>query len=1030
MNLFNAVVRQRRFVYLVVLLLFAAGIFAAFRLPSAIYPELKFPYITVVAQGTALAPDEMVFSVTRPLEEAISTVPGVQRVRSSTIRGASELRVMFAPSTDMLVALQLLQSRLAEVRPELPPEVSIVAERMLPSVFPILTYNLMGADPARLYDIARYEIKPALSRIPGVGRIEVQGSAVPEIEVIVEPARLAAAGLTYDDLATALQSALGVAAIGRVEADYKQLLVITDNAAHSAAEVAAVVLPGGLRVGELASVIVGTQDRVSLFRGDGKPAVLINVARQPDGNTLEVADGVANEMRALQATLPNGVRVQPVYDQALFVREGVHSVRDAILIGASLVVIVLLLFLRAPRVTFISALTIPLALTISVFVMQLLGQTFNLMSLGGMAIAVGLVIDDAVVVTENIVRHMGLQPSRHEAIREAVRELVWPVTTSTLTTVVVFLPLGLLQGVVGQFFAALSITLVTAVLVSLALAFTIVPVLCDDIMPEVPAGGVRPERSNAGSRRRGPLDLLADSATAIARRYDRVLRGELRHSRWILAVIVLLIAGGAVVEHFVPTGFLPVMDEGAFVLDYWTPGGTALGETDRELHVVEGILDETPEVAGSSRRTGAEMGLFATQQNRGDIVVRLKPRNQRSRDIFTVMDEVRVKVETQVPRMRVEFIQLLSDLIGDLAGNPNPLEIKLFGDNLNVLEAYGREIGPDLEQVDGVVDLFDGVAEHDFELRMHVNEASAARAGLTPQMVSSQVAAALLGAEAGVVRAGERPIGVRVHAPDAVRFDPARLGALPLATPGGMRVPLSATATLRPGESRSELLRENQRPMILVTGGVEGRSLRSVMNDVRAVLAAHPAPAGVRAELGGQYASQQAAFVSLMLVLGIAALCVVAVMLVQFESFIEPLIILLVAPLSFIGSGALLLLTNTPLNVSSIMGMILLVGLVVKNGILLLDFTRYRMRYMRENLGTAIATAAGTRLRPILMTTIATLVGLLPLALGIGAGAEQQRPLAFAVLGGLALSTPITLFIVPALTVLIRGRDYMLPEEP
>jgi CzcA family heavy metal efflux pump len=1018
---FDALVRQRRTVYLVVALLFTAGVGAALRLPAAIYPELKFPLITVVAQGTALGPREMVFGVTRPLEEAAGTVPGVERVRSRTIRGAAELSILFAPRTDMLTALQLLQSRIAEVRSELPADVEIIAERMLPSVFPIITYNVTGADPAQLYDVARYEIKPALSRIRGVGRIEVQGADVREIEVVAEPARLAAAGLTFADLADALRRSLDVMAIGRVEANYKQLLVITDNDAHSAEEVAALVLPGGARVGEIARVSAGTEDRVRLISGDGVPAVLINVSRQPDGNTLEVASAVAGELRALQPSLPPGVNVKAVYDQADLVREGVHSVRDAMLIGAALVIIVLLLFLREPRITLISALTIPLALALTVFVMRLMGQTFNLMSLGGMAIAVGLVIDDAVVVTENIARHLRRTAVRHEAIRDALRELVWPVTTSTLTTVVVFLPLGLLQGVVGQFFLALSITLVTAVLISLALALTVVPLLCDDLLatPPAPAAGEAPA---AGGRLvRGGARL----ASAYARTLDRVLR----RPRLILPAVLLLILAGVAVSRFVATGFLPVMDEGAFVLDYWTPGGTALGETDRELRIVERILNQTPEIAGMSRRTGAEMGLFATQQNTGDIVVRLAPRAQRSRHILEVIDDARARIETAVPRMRVEFIQLLSDLINDLAGVPDPLEIKLFGDDLDVLEGYGREIAPDLEEVPGLVDLYDGVTEHDFELRMRVDEAAAARAGLTPGDISAQVAAALLGAPAGMVRTGERAIGVRVRAPDAVRFDPARLGALPLATSGHERMPLSAAVTLRPAESRSELLRENQRPMIVVTAGVEERSLSRVMADVRSVLAAHPAPAGVRVELGGQFASQQAAFLSLMLVLGLAALCVVAVLLVQFESFVEPLIILLVAPLSFVGGGALLLLTGIPLNVSSLMGMILLVGLVVKNGILLLDFARHRMRFDNEPLGQAMRAAAATRLRPILMTTLATLVGLLPLALGVGAGAEQQRPLALAVLGGLALSTPITLLIVPALTVLVRGGNYTLQRR-
>ena len=1005
MTLFDVLGRQRRFVYLIVGILSVAGVWAALRLPSAIYPELRFSRITIVAQGSTLGARQIVFSVTRPLEEAVSIVPGVTRVRSHTIRGATEISITFASGTDMDRALQLVRARVNQIQASLPPDVGLEIEQLTPSLFPILSYNLEGGEPAALYDLARYDIKPLISRVPGVGRVDVQGSDVRELEVIADPARLAARGLTYSDLADAIRRAITVQAVGRVAQDYRQYLIVTDQEAHAAEDIGNVVVRGGLHVRDLATVQVGTEDHVRIIAGDGRPAALINVTRQLGGNSLAMADSIAQIMATVAPTLPPGVHVKPVYDQALLVREAVSSVRDAMLIGAALAVLVLLVFLRHGRITAISATSIPLTLAITVFVMRLLGQTFNLMTLGAMAIAIGLVIDDAVVITENIARHLRLTSDRTRAIRDAVQELVWPVTTSTLTTVVVFLPLGLLQGVVGQFFAALATTLTVAVLVSLVLALTIIPLLAEQF---VTAHEVETTQTW--------LDSLGP-------RYETALTSVLRHTRRIILAAAALVLVGWGLWQLVGTGFLPEMDEGAFVLDYFTPGGTALNETDREVGIAERILAETPEIEATSRRTGAELGLFATAQNTGDIVARLKAPGRRSRDIFEVIDEVRDKVTAAVPRLHIEFVQILSDVINDLAGAAKPVEIKLFGERLDSLEAYARRLEPGLDSIRGLEDLYNGVSEPSPEILMRVNQAEAGRIGLTPQDVGDVVSSALLGTSAGEVRSEDRPVGVRVRAPDSMRFDPLRLRSLPVA--GG--TPLGSLASFTTAESRMSLERENQQQMIALTADVSGRSLGGVMGDVRRLLAAQPPPPGIRVALGGQYEGQQEAFRALLLVLFLAAVSVCAVMVVQFESFVEPLVVLLVAPVSFVGALVLLLITGTPLNVASFMGLILLVGLIVKNGIILLDFTRLRMRDAGVPLAVAIREAARVRLRPILMTTLCTLFGLLPLALGLGAGSELQRPLALAVIGGLVLSTPITLFAVPTLLVAIRGGDYRLP---
>ena len=1031
-SLAAAVASQRRFVYLVIALLCAGGIWAALRLPSAIYPELLFPRITIVVQGSSLGARQVVFAITQPIEEAVGVVPGVTRVTSKSIRGASEISVTLAPGTDMAYALQQVQARVNQLGGDLPTGLDIEVERLSPALFPIISYNLEGGDPSVMYDIARYQIRPVLSRVPGVGRVDVQASDVREIEVVADPVRLAEQGLSYEDVASAIRSGTSVSAVGRVAQDYKQLLVVTAQEATTAEDVANVVIGRGLRVRDVATVEVGTEDHVRIIAGDGRPAALLNITRQVGGNTVAIADSVERVAATLRATLPPGVRLKAVYDQATLVREATKSVRDAMLVGALLAVCILFAFLRRGRITAISAASIPLTLAITVFVMWLVGQTFNLMTLGAMAIAIGLVIDDAVVITENIVRHLGFTADRSVAIREAVQELLLPVTTSTITTVVVFLPLRLLEGVVGQFFAALSITLTIAVLVSLVLAVTIIPLMAEAFLAADPEGddvrgAVAPAGTGGTLRAKGMLARLGGAIDALSERYARSLDRALQHTRLMIVGAVLLVVAGALAYRFVGTGFLPEIDEGAFVLDYFTPGGTALAETDRQVHIAERILLSMPEISGISRRTGAELGLFATEQNTGDVVARLTPASSRTRSSEEVIDDARTKIESAAPRMRIEFVQILSDVINDLAGAARPVEIKLFGSDLDALEAYAERLDPKLSKVDGLEDFFNGVSERSPELMMAVKGAEANRVGLTPEQVAGAVSGALLGVPAGEVRLQDRSIAVRVRAPDAVRSDALRLGTLPVLIPASRTTaPLSALATFEQAETRAAYTRENQQQMITMTSDVSGRSLGAVMAEVKGILAGTPPPSGIRVELAGQYAGQQSAFRSMLAVLGLAAAAVIAVMVLQFRSFVEPLVVLVAAPLSFVGAIGLLLVTGTPMNVSSFMGLILLVGLIVKNGIILLDFTHHRMLTTGEALEPALLEAGRVRLRPILMTTLCTLFGLLPLALGLGAGSEMQRPLALAVIGGLALSTPITLYLVPTFLVAVRGREWRL----
>jgi CzcA family heavy metal efflux pump len=1004
-NLAGFAARNSRVILLGIVLLTAAGLYAALALPSSIYPEVEFARIQMVAHSGDLSPRMMQLAVTRPLEEAARTVLGVRRVRSKTIRGAAEISVLFDADADMPYALQLMQAKADEVRPTLPAGTELVVERMTASLFPIFSVNVTGAlPPADLRDLAVYELRPLLSRVPGVADVAVMASEEREISVIVDPDRLSAARLTLEQVADALKATNQVVSVGRLPKDYRQYLVLATGELRSVEDVRQVVVAfksgTPLYLGDLAEVREGVIDRTTLVSGNGQPAALVNVARQIRGNILEVAEGAWAALKDYRSSLPPSVKLQVVYDLAEFVRSAVASVRDAILIGALLAVAVLVYFLRDLRVTAIAAVSLPLTLVGTFFVLLLARGTVNLMSLGGLAIAIGLVIDDAIVVVENIHRHRAAGEPVAVAAEKGTQELLAAVVGSTLTTVVVFLPLGLLSGVVGQFFAALSLTLSAAVLLSLAYALLFIPTAAARLLRERREPRAEP----------GPLEA----------RYRALLRSSLRRPRRVALATLAMAAFAALLFFRLETGFLPEMDEGGYVIDYWTPQGTSLEETDRMVHRIEEALAATPEVAAFARRTGAELGLFATEQNRGDIVVKLKPPGARKRSADDVIAEQRAAFAAQMPGMTIEFVQLLQDMLGDLEGAPEPIEVKIFGDDLGELARLADRSAARMGKIPGLVDLVVPQRGNP-EVEVRVDPTRAARVGLTVDAVAKQLAAGLLGQVATSFRRGDRLIDVRVRFPDARRFDLDWIRQFPLATPGGDVVPLATAAAIEPAQGETQLFREDLKQMVPVTARLEGRGLGGGVRDVRKALDADPWPLGYRYTIGGLYESQQASFRSMLLVLGIATLLVLAVLVAQFRRFTPALVILSAAPLSLVGAFGLLLVTGTPLNVSSFMGVILLIGLVVKNGIILVDYADIAAA-RGASAEDALVEAGAVRLRPILMTTLCTLFGLLPLALGLGAGAELQKPLAIAVIGGLSVSTVVTLVFVPTVLAALSAR--------
>ncbi len=1010
MNLSRFATEHLKAVLFVTFILCAIGGIMLTSFPVAILPDVTFPRVKVIAEAGD-RPSRMVeASITRRLEEAVATVPGVHKVRSTTERGATEVAIDFDWGTDVQAAVQLVTAKVDEVRPLLPPDAHVSVERMNATVFPILGLSLHSKtlSQAQLWTLATYTIRPRLARAAGVARTVVQGGRVPEIAVEIIPQQLVAYHLSLTDVETAITQSNVVRAVGRLDRQFQTYSVVVSGEKTDPQRLGDVVVVqrGGVPVflHQIATIRAATQDTTTVVTADGSESVLINVLRQPDANTVSVVAAVMDEVSSIRKTLPPGTEIGVFYDQSVLVGEAVGSVRDAVLIGAGLAVVVLMLFLGNLRATLVTAVIIPATVLITFLLMRLAGLSLNLMTLGALAIGIGLVIDDAIVVVENVFRHLSEGESRTAAVQRAAHEIAAPMISSTLTTVVVFMPLVLLSGVAGAFFTALAVTLCIALMVSLVLALLVSPSLCAAFLQ------IRPGQKEHGRLFEKFLNL-----------YEWVLRRSLR-ARWLMVPAVIAILGLTFwFGSHLQTGFMPTMDEGAFILDYLTPPGTTLAESDRLLKKIEAVLKETPEVAGYSRRTGTELGFAITEPNKGDFAVILKP--NRKRGIEEVIADVRKRVGEDAPGVDVDFSQILQDLIGDLAGATDPVEIKLFGENREQVETLAKGLKEKLDNIQGTVDSKSGVIEAGPELVIQVDPLRAGRAGMTPDMVADQANAALFGDVVTQLLQGERQIGVRVRYPEAFRSQLSQIETLPLRSPNGYALPLSAVAHIESVPGTTEIHREDQRRVVSVSARLSNRDLGSVMRDVQTMMKHETLPPGVTPVLGGQFQSQNESFRNIAIVLGLAVVLVYSVMMFQFRAFTAPTVILLIMPLSLFGVTFGLWVTNTPLNVSSLMGGVMLAGIVVKNGILLLDQAQ-KMEEEGAMVEEAVIRAGRVRLRPILMTTLTALLGLVPLALGIGAGAEMQQPLAIAVIGGLSFSTLFTLLFAPTLYVTLRKMQH------
>ena len=1011
--------RHRRSVLFLVLLLAAGGILSAFKLPVGLFPDVSFPRVVVSVDAGVRPTRQMVLQVTQPLEEAIRRVPGVVTVRSETSRGSSDIYVTFHWGSNMGLAAVQVNEAANQVLPMLPPGTTIRSKRMDPTVDPIIAYSLTSStlSPVQLYDLAQLDLRPLLSGVGGVGRVQVQGGQQEEYHVIVDPARLQALNLSLGDVERTLSGGNGVEALGHLEDRYKLLLALADSRLHDARQIGELVLratPAGVvRLRDVATVVRGTLPQWTTVTADGKPAVLLNIYQQPGGNSVKIARDVRQLLAS--TTLPAGVHLANWYDQSQLVIDSALSVRDAILIGVVLAGLVLLLFLRSLKITLIAMVTVPAVLAATVVLLYALGMSFNIMTLGGMAAAVGLVIDDAIVMSEHIVRRLGEgepgapgRPVRHGGVMRAAMEYFQPLAGSSASTVVIFIPLAFLSGITGAFFKALALTMAASLVISFFVSWLAVPLLADRLLS---ARDIERERSREHGRVLG----------AFQRVYARVLRGLLRRP-WmaLLGVIPLLVVGGA--AYFsVGSGFLPRMDEGGFVLDYLTPPGTSLAETDRLLAQIEHILRTTPQVQTFSRRTGLQLGGGITHANEGDFFVRLKPLPREP--IWQVEQQVRARIHAQVPGIDIDTAQLMQDLIGDLTAVPQPVEIKIFDDNPRQLAALAHKTAAAISKVQGIVEVRSGIVVAGDALDIHLDPTRLALEGVDARQVQSQLAALIGGSVATQIEQGPKMVGVRVWDSARLRRTPQDIAALPLRAPDGRVFRLGDVAEVSVLTGQPEVIRENLKRMAAVTARISGRDLGSTVAAVKRIIDAPGFyPTGVYIRLGGLYKQQQIAFKGLLQVLAAAVLLVFLLLLFLYERMRVALSILAMPlfalPAVFVG----LWIGGIELNISAMMGMTMIVGIVTEVAIFYFsEVQELQAAHPDMALHDALVQAGVNRMRPIAMTTIAAILTLLPLALAIGQGSAMQQPLAVAIIAGLAVQLPLVLLLMPTLFALLRG---------
>lgn len=999
------------------ILLTLGGIAGALRLPVSLFPHIDYPRVVVAIDAGERDPAQMEAEITRPIEIALRSVPGVAHLRSTTSRGSAEVALNFNWGHDMTAATLATQGALATVLPTLPQGTAFEVRRSDPTLFPVVGIALTSTslDQEALRQIGELKVRPALTAVPGVAGVDVLGGSPREFSVDLKPARLAGLGLSPDDVVKALGQANVVRGAGRIEDRHRLYLLLVENRLTSTADIAATPLKAGtagdagiVTVGDVATIRPSVQPNYSLVTSNGRRAVLVNVRQALGGDTVKVVRDVDARLKGLG--LPPSVVVTPFYDQSELVVGAANAVRDAILLGAVLAGLVLFVFLRSVRLMAITAAVLPAVLAGTCLILFAMGMNFDMMTLGGMAAAVGLIVDDAVVMLEHIMRRMQEGTAQDTpTILTAAAEMAKPLFGSTGATIVVFLPLAFISGVSGGFFKSLAVTMVAALTISLLYARFLIPLVC--------AHWLRSSDAKAAERASGWLGRLG------AHYHNTISHALERPARFAIMVCAGLALAGSLAWYNVPSGFMPKMDEGGFILDYKAQPGAALSDTDHLLREVEQIIQSTPEVVSYSRRTGLQLGGGLTEADEGDYFIRLKGGSRRS--IEAVMGDIRGQIEAKVPGLQIETMQLMEDLIGDLTAVPQPIEIKLFGDDPALLEQTARRVAQAIGKINGVVEVVDGLRVAGDAISVRVRPGVDQQHGLDPTIVAGQIEGLVGGSQATSVRIGEQLIGVRVRGPVDLRERAAEVADLPLTAPDGQVVRVRQIADVTIAAGQKQRTREDLAPFIDVTARLDGRDLGSAMVEVRNTVAGLHLPTSIRVDYGGLYAQQRQSFADMTMVFAAALLLAALLLTVLFERIAWTLAAIVTVFLSAAAVFCGLWISDIELDVSALMGLTMVVGMVTE----LIVFYLSELDLEAPVEPAALAEAGGKRLRPILMSALIAILTLSPLALGISRGAGLQQPLATAIIFGLTAAVPLVLLLFPALILALTPGKRMQSEE-
>ena len=1004
MNVGNWTRKHKRSILFFILLLSVSGILSGLKLPVALFPHVDFPRVVISLDAGDRPADQMEILVTRKVEQAVRSVPGVQNLRSTTSRGSAELSINFGWGNDMVSAMLLVDSAISQTLTDLPMGTTYAIKRMDPTVFPIAAYSLTSQTESlvKLKDIGDFELIPLLSAVNGVAKVVVVGGEKTEFRVIVSPAKLAAMSITFTEVAQAISASNTLQALGKMEDQYKLFLMLSDTRIESIDTLENIVLRTGndglVRLGDIADIEVATSPQWTRVTADGSNAVLFQIYQQPGGNTVQIVNDLQSKLTEYKAKLPEGIALANWYDQSELITEAGKSVRDAILIGIVLAAIILLIFLRNIKITLIAIIIVPAVLATTILLLTMLNMSFNIMTLGGMAAAVGLIVDDAIVMIEHIIRRLReTKDDTKITIRKAATQFTKPLTGSSAATVIIFVPLAFLSGVTGAFFKALALTMTSSLIISYLFVWLAVPIIAEHFLSEKDA-----EKEDNGKLFK-----------AVLKQYQNLMQNILLKP-WVafLSIFVFMFMGYFSYNH-VGSGFIPKMDEGGFILDYVAPPSTSLKETDRLLRQIEDIIQQNPYVETYSRRTGIQLGGGISEANEGDFFIRLIPLPRPSIDI--IIEDVRREIAQTVPGIEVEMALLMEDLIGDLTAVPQPIEIKLYGNDHKLLLTNAKKVAEIISSISGVVDIKDGIVPSGDAIRMKIDRDKAAFENVDPEYVTKQLTTWFSGEVTTQIQQENKLIDVRVWVPLNDRNDIASIQSIWLQAADGHMFPLSRIAEVNLEIGQVQITRDNLKQMIAVTARISGRDLGSTIKEIKAKIE----QSGILSadqyfEFGGLYKQQQIAFKGLMIVFLAAITLLFLLLLFLYEDFAAACAIVASPLLSmpFIFAG--LWLTNTELNITALMGMTMILGIVTEVSIFY--FSEY---YELVNNGMpgqkALVSAGLNRLRPIVMTTLAAILALLPLALALGQGSAMQQPLAIAIISGLLVQIPIVTFIMPLL---------------